>query len=137
MVDPIQALNNSQKQLRALLGGVPDPAEALRSTVDMVSALGDLAASTAVPLQNLLASQRNLANAMQSFADLQQELGQVVGQIAASHNAVLDALEGLAWPITKASEVVAPAARKVTGKGAAAKKSAPKKAAPKKAAPKK
>lgn len=123
MVDPLQALSKSQKQALAMLSeaagglaragkaGISDPTEALARTVEMVSALGDLAASTALPLNGLIATQRDLADAMQSFADLQQELGRVVGRIAAGHNAMLDALEALAKPALKAGEVLG-AARK-------------------------
>lgn len=125
MADPFQAVTNSQKQALALMGGafdglmalaggavkagttgITDPTEALNKMVELFAAMGELAASTALPMQNLLSSQRNLANAMQSFADLQKELGEVVEKIAVSHNAVLDALEGLSKPVVLAGEVM-------------------------------
>ena len=125
MADPRQSVINSQKQALSLLGDafdglmsvaggavkagrttVTEPTEALNKIVELVAAVGDLAATTTVPLQNLLSSQRNLANAMQSFAELQKELGEVVEKIAASHTAVLDALEGLAKPVVKAGNLV-------------------------------
>ncbi len=125
MADPMQAVTNSQKQALALLGdafdglksltgsamragtvGITDPTEALTKMVEVFGAMADLAATTTLPMQNLLSSQRNLANAMQSFAELQKELGEVVEKIAASHIAVLDALEGLTKPVVKAGEVM-------------------------------
>lgn len=146
MADPMQALTNSQQQAIALMGsafdglmglaggavkagtvGITEPTEALAKMVELVSAMGELAASATLPMQNLISSQRNLANAMESFADLQKELGEVVGKIAASHIAMLDALEGLAKPVVIAGDVIRGDTRKTPARKAPAKKASAKK----------
>jgi enamine deaminase RidA (YjgF/YER057c/UK114 family) len=118
MADPWQVLTSSQKKAMGLVSeafdgvvklgrdAVTQPEEALQRLTTLVAAVGDLAASSTKPMESLLASQRNLANAMTAFAQLQTEMAEVVERLAASHNAVVDALEKLAGPVLSVSELI-------------------------------
>ena len=118
MADPWQLLSSSQKKAMALVteafegvvklgrDAVTQPEEALHRLTTLVAAVGDLAASSTKPMESLLASQRNLANAMTSFAQLQREMAEVVERLAASHAAVVDSLEKLAGPALSVSELI-------------------------------
>lgn len=118
MADPWQLLTSSQKKAMSLVSeafegvvklghdAVTQPEEALQRLTTLVAAVGDLAASSTKPMESLLASQRNLANAMTAFAQLQTEMAEVVERLAASHNAVVDALEKLAGPVLSVSELI-------------------------------
>jgi hypothetical protein len=79
--------------------GVTRPDELLREVTAMASAIGDLASSTARPLEFFLNSQKQLAESMAAFAVLQRQTADVVEQVAASHAAVVDALELLSNPV--------------------------------------
>ena len=79
--------------------GVTRPDELLREVTAMASAIGDLASSTARPLEFFVNSQKQLAESMAAFAVLQRQTADVVEQVAASHAAVVDALELLANPV--------------------------------------
>ncbi len=79
--------------------GVTRPDELLREVTAMASAIGDLASSTARPLEFFLNSQKQLAESMAAFAVLQRQTADVVEQLAASHAAVVDALELLSNPV--------------------------------------
>jgi hypothetical protein len=118
MADPWQLLSSSQKKAMGLVteafegvvklgrDTVTQPEETLHRLTALVAAVGDLAASSTKPMEALLASQRNLANAMTSFAQLQKEMAEVVDRLAASHNAVVDAMEKLAGPALTVSELI-------------------------------
>lgn len=118
MVDPLQALTSAQRKALGLVQetfegiihlsrtGLTQPEEALRRLTELVAAVGDLAASTTKPMEALLTSQRNLANAMTAFATLQKEMAEVVEMVAEQHTAVVDALDKLASPVLAASEMI-------------------------------
>ena len=121
MADPWQMLTASQKKAlglvsdtfegvvragRAGAAGITHPEETLERVTELIAAVGDLAASSTRPMEALLTSQRNLANAMTSFAALQLEMAEVVGKLAANHTAVVDALETLASPVLGVSEMI-------------------------------
>ena len=79
--------------------GVTRPDELLHEVTAMASAIGDLASSTARPLEFFVNSQKQLAESMAAFAVLQRQMADVVEQVAASHAAVVDALELLSNPV--------------------------------------
>jgi hypothetical protein len=79
--------------------GVTRPDELLHEVTAMASAIGDLASSTARPLEFFVNSQKQLAESMAAFAVLQRQTADVVEQVAASHAAVVDALELLSSPV--------------------------------------
>lgn len=79
--------------------GVTRPDELLHEVTAMASAIGDLASSTARPLEFFVNSQKQLAESMAAFAVLQRQTAEVVEQVAASHAAVVDALELLSNPV--------------------------------------
>ena len=118
MADPWQMLSSSQKKAMGLVteafdgvvklgrDAVTQPEETLQRLTTLVAAIGDLAASSTKPMESLLASQRNLANAMSAFAQLQKEMAEVVDRLATSHGAVVDALEKLAGPALSVSELI-------------------------------
>ncbi len=121
MTDPRQLLNASQQKALGLLSdtfegvvnagragasSITHPEETLERVTALIAAVGDLAASSTRPMEALLTNQRNLANAMTAFAALQMEMAQVVEKMAASHTAVVDALESLASPALGISEMI-------------------------------
>lgn len=79
--------------------GVTRPDEVLREVAAMASALGDLAGSTAKPLEAFLTSQRQLAETMSAFAALQRQLADVLDTAAANHAAIVQALELMTNPV--------------------------------------
>ncbi len=91
---------------RAGASGITHPEETLERVTSLIAAVGDLAASSTRPMESLLASQRNLANAMTAFAELQMEVAEVVARMAANHTAVVDALDALASPALHVSEMI-------------------------------
>ncbi len=92
--------------VRASRAGISEPQEALNRITALIAAIGDLAASSTKPMEALLVNQRNLANAMASFAQLQADMAEVLAQVAASHAAVVDALEMLATPALAVSDMI-------------------------------
>jgi hypothetical protein len=84
--------------------GVTRPEELLKEVTAMASAIGALASSTARPLEFFLNSQKQLAESMAAFAVLQRQTAEVVEQLAASHAAVVDALELLSNPVIGAAQ---------------------------------
>jgi hypothetical protein len=84
--------------------GVTSPDEALRQMAAVVRAAGDLAASTARPMEMFLETQRQLAVTMASYAELQRQLADVLSVLAENQAAVVDALEGLANPFLGVAE---------------------------------
>lgn len=79
--------------------GVTRPDELLREVTAMAAAIGDLASSTARPLEFFISSQKQLAESMAAFAVLQRQMAEVVEGVAASHAAVVDALELMSNPV--------------------------------------
>lgn len=79
--------------------GVTRPDELLREVTAMASAIGDIASTTARPLEFFIASQKQLAESMAAFAVLQRQMAEVVEGVAASHAAVVDALELMSNPV--------------------------------------
>jgi hypothetical protein len=79
--------------------GVTRPDELLREVTAMASAIGDLATSTARPLEFFISSQKQLAESMAAFAVLQRQMAEVVEGVAASHAAVVNALELMSNPV--------------------------------------
>jgi hypothetical protein len=109
---PWEKLARSQRAAVGLLGdavgrlvemgrtGVTRPEEAVREVVALATALGEVASSTARPLEAFLTSQRQLAEAMSAFAALQRQLADVVDTAAANQLAVIEALELMTSPVT-------------------------------------
>jgi hypothetical protein len=79
--------------------GVTRPEEVLAQVSAMASAMGDLAGSTAKPLEYFIASQRQLAETMAAFAVLQRQMAEVVESAAANHAAIVQALELMSNPV--------------------------------------
>jgi hypothetical protein len=65
----------------------------------MAGAMGDLAGSTAKPLEFLVNSQRQLAETMAAFAVLQRQMAEIVESAAANHAAIVQALELMSNPV--------------------------------------
>ncbi len=86
--------------------GVTKPEEVLTQVTALASAVGDLAASTARPLEFFLESQRQLAETMSAFAVLQRQLADVMETAAANHAAIVQALEMMAAPVVTVAERV-------------------------------
>src|SRR5215210_5060860 len=78
--------------------GVTRPDEVVREVGAMAAAIGELAGSTAKPLEAFLVSQRQLADTMGAFAVLQRQLADVLETAAANHAAIVEALELMANP---------------------------------------
>lgn len=118
MVDPIQALTDAQRKAtelaaeainsarRAGAAAITQPEDAYQRMMTLIGAIGDLAASSTKPIEAVIANQRTLSSAMANFAALQADLAEVVGQLAASHAAVLDAMEALAGPALVVSDLI-------------------------------
>ncbi len=79
--------------------GVTRPEEAVKQVAALASAVGDVAGSTAKPLEFFLNSQRQLAETMQAFAVLQRQLADVMETAAANHAAIVEALEMMSSPV--------------------------------------
>ena len=79
--------------------GVTKPDELLREVTAMASAIGDIASTTARPLEFFISSQKQLAESMAAFAVLQRQMAEVVEGAAASHAAIVDALEMMSSPV--------------------------------------
>lgn len=130
MVDPIQALTDAQRRAAALAAealssakragtaAITQPEDAYQRIMSLLSAVGDLAASSTKPIEAVIANQRTLSSAMANFAALQADMAEVVGQLAASHAAVLDAMEALAGPALVVSDLIRsdPAVKKAQSK---------------------
>lgn len=118
MVDPIQALTEAQRRAtelaaealgnirRASTAAITQPEDAYQRILTLLSAVGDLAASSTKPIEAVIANQRTLSSAMANFAALQADMAEVLGQVAASHAAVLDAMEALAGPALVVSDLI-------------------------------
>lgn len=114
MVDPIQALSDAQRRATELAAeafngvrrGISQPEDAYQRIMTLLGAVGDLAAASTKPLEAVIANQRALSSAMANFAALQADMAEVVGQLAASHAAVLDAMEALAGPVLVVSDLI-------------------------------
>lgn len=118
MADPLAMLSASQKKALGLVNeafdnvvkvgkaGVSQPEEALARITTLIAAVGDLAASSTKPVEAMLASQRNLANAMTAFAALQKEMAEVVERLAQNHVTLVDAMDKLASPALGISELI-------------------------------
>lgn len=79
--------------------GVTHPEEVLHQVTAMVGAVGQLAGSTAQPLEMFLNSQRQLAETMAAYAVLQRQLADVMETAAANHAAIVQALELMSSPV--------------------------------------
>ena len=79
--------------------GVTRPEEVLSQVSAMAAAMGDLAGSTARPLEIFLDSQRQLAETMAAFAVLQRQMAEVVESAASNHAAIVQALELRSNPV--------------------------------------
>ena len=75
------------------------PDELLSDVAAMAGAIGELAGSTARPLEMFLDSQRQLAETMTAFAVLQRQLADLLDRAAANQVAVVEALELMANPM--------------------------------------
>ncbi len=93
--------------------GLTNPDELLEQMAGFISATGDMMGMAAQPLQNFIARQQELADAMANLADLHSQLADVVATVARHHKGVVDALESLSNPIlgfaTKTEDVPHPA----------------------------
>jgi hypothetical protein len=108
---PWEMLNKSQRAAVGMLTGslsklvdmgktgVTRPDELLHEVTAMASAIGDLASSTARPLEFFITTQKQLAESMAAFAVLQRQMAEVVEGVAASHAAVVEALELMSNPV--------------------------------------
>lgn len=79
--------------------GITRPEEVLEQVSALAAAVGDLAGSTARPLEFLLESQRQLAETMSAFAVLQRQLADVMETAASNHAAIVQALELMSNPV--------------------------------------
>lgn len=79
--------------------GVTRPEEVLAQVSALAAAMGDLAGSTARPLEFFLESQRQLAETMSAFAVLQRQLADVLETAASNHAAIVQALEMMSNPV--------------------------------------
>lgn len=79
--------------------GVTHPDEVVKQVGAIAAALGDLAGSTAQPLEMFLTSQRQLAETMAAYAVLQRQLADVMETAAANHAAIVQALELMSSPV--------------------------------------
>ena len=86
--------------------GVTHPEEILTQVTSLARAIGDLAASTTTPLEVLLQSQRDLAEAMGRFANAQREMANVLDLVAENHRNVVAALEAVANPVIGVASVL-------------------------------
>jgi hypothetical protein len=86
--------------------GVTRPEEVLHQVTALASAAGDLAASTARPLEIFLESQRQLAETMSAFAVLQRQLADVMDTAATNHAAIVQALEMMTAPVMTVAQRV-------------------------------
>ena len=89
MADPWHAIAASQQRALRLVNdtftgvvrmgraGITQPEEAIARLTALVAAVGDLAASSTKPMEALLTNQRNIANTMTAFAQLQRDLADV------------------------------------------------------------
>ncbi len=122
--------------------GVTRPEEVLGQVSAMAAAIGDLAGSTARPLEFFMESQRQLAETMSAFAVLQRQLADVLETAATNHAAIVQALEMMTNPVIGVAHMVRteaddedapPDSRSAGGRGSASgsKKSASKRANPK------
>ena len=118
--NPWDLIARSQRAAVGLLGdavstlvemgrtGVTKPEEVLTQVTTLASAVGDLAASTARPLEFFLESQRQLAETMSAFAVLQRQLADVMETAATNHAAIVQALEMMSAPVITVAERVRP-----------------------------
>lgn len=79
--------------------GVTRPEEILSEITALASALRDLMAATAKPLEFFVDSQRQLAETLSAFAVLQRQLADVMETAAANQASVVQALELLSAPV--------------------------------------
>lgn len=79
--------------------GVSHPDEVVKQVGAIAAALGDLAGSTAQPLEMFLASQRQLADTMAAYAVLQRQLADLVETAAANQASIVQALELMSSPV--------------------------------------
>ena len=86
--------------------GVTRPEEVLEQVSALAAAMGDLAGSTARPLEFLLESQRQLAETMSAFAVLQRQLADVMETAATNHAAIVQALEPMSNPFISVAQRV-------------------------------
>lgn len=109
--NPLDLIVKSQRAAAGLLAdavgsivelgkaGVTRPEELLKEVTGLAVAIGDLAGSTAKPLEIFLTSQRQLAETMATFAMLQRQLADVLDTAAANHAAIVQALEMMTNPM--------------------------------------
>lgn len=86
--------------------GVTRPEDVLTQVTALASAVGDLAGSTARPLEVFLESQRQLAETMSAFAVLQRQLADVMDTAATNHAAIVQALEMMTAPVMTVAQRV-------------------------------
>jgi hypothetical protein len=86
--------------------GVTKPEDALKELTSLAAALGDLAGSTARPLEFFLDSQRQLAETMSAFAILQRQLADVMETAASNQAAIVQALEMMTSPVLAVADKV-------------------------------
>lgn len=79
--------------------GVTRPEEALREMAAMAAALGELAGSTAKPLEAFLESQRRLAETLEAYSTLQRQLADLTQKAAQNQTMVVEALEMMTGPV--------------------------------------
>ncbi len=117
--------------------GVTRPDEVVAQVSALAGALGDLAGSTARPLEFFLESQRQLAETMSAFAVLQRQLADVLETAATNHAAIVQALEMMTSPVIGVAQRVRTDADSGTGEPAGRDASDTKKASAKKTGAKK
>ncbi|MDP3891518.1 hypothetical protein [Nocardioides sp.] len=112
MVDnPIELLTRSQRAaldlasdtfttlLKAGRAGVGHPDEVLHQVTALLGAVGDLAGSTAQPLQDFVTRQRELADTMAGLAQMHADMAELVSAVAQRHADVVEAMERLSAPV--------------------------------------
>jgi hypothetical protein len=88
--------------------GVTRPEQVLSEVTALVSAMRDLAGSTARPLEFFVESQQQLAETMEAFAVLQRQLADVMERAAANQAQVVQALELMTSPVLAMAHRVRP-----------------------------
>lgn len=108
--DPLALLTKSQQltlgvvresweRLASITSGDGPMDEAMRQMWSLLTAMGDIAGASAQPLQDFIARQTELAEAMATLASTQGEMAKAMSVIAQRHVEAVEALERLTAPI--------------------------------------
>jgi len=73
--------------------------------VGLTGALGNLAASSIMPLQELFESQRQFADTMANFAEMHRQMAELLDAVATRQRSAVDAASALLGPIAALGNV--------------------------------